>query len=172
MSRLARWSWLIPLWLGCAEPPPTSHATNPSASASPPATTTLAGSASPAPPQPSQATPLLATYAGPARFREGAPATITVTLTNEGSTPQTLNLFVLGVPQLSLEVRDANDHVVPPLPPPVPPLQMDTAPLAPGASRAFSLSLGAFSPPLPKGRYTVRLRDERAHGTPLSFTVE
>ena len=47
-------------------------------------------------------------------------------------------------------------------------------PNAPEAARSFSLPLDAFSPPLPEGQYTVRVRvrDARACGTPLSFVVE
>src|ERR1700733_13496985 len=93
--------------------------------------------------------PLEVTYRGPARVHTGTAAEVKLTITNRGSTPAELNLFVLAIPQLALDVRDAHGQLVPPEPPPMPPEHMDTAMLDPGAARTFTLSLDAFSPPLP-----------------------
>jgi hypothetical protein len=166
---------LLVLALGCEPaPPPPAPPAPPSAPPAPPSAspTSSAPPASIASIAKTPATPLFASYTGPSRFKEGTRQTIEVTLRNDGTAPETLNLFVLSVPQLALEVRDAGDHVMPPMPPPFPPQDMETAALAPGATRTFTISLDAFSPPLPKGHYNVRLRDPRAYGMPLSFVVE
>ncbi|APR77284.1 Hypothetical protein A7982_02631 [Minicystis rosea] len=174
MSRHPLSLLLLVLSLGCDPAPPVSSPVSASAgvraavTAPPPAP----ASASPTPVPRTAKTPLFVTYAGPARFKEGSNPTLTVTIRNDGSAPETLNLFVLSIPQLSLDVSDASGQVLSPMPPPIPPDHMDTAVLAPGATRSFSLPLDAHSPPLPKGRYTVWLRDGRAYGTPFPFAVE
>jgi hypothetical protein len=154
------------LLLGCAATPTPSH---PAASAS---TEPQGPSSAPPLAEAPPTTPLLARYSGPPRLAAGAPATITITLENVSAAPETLNLFVLGVPSLALEVRDPQGHTLLPMSPPVPPLQMETTALAPGATRTFSLTLDAFSPPLPRGHYTVRLHDPRVPGAPFAFVVE
>ncbi len=162
----ACWSLLLALPLGCAVSPPVSVTIDA------PAPSPESGAPLPVMVPKSATTPLRVTYAGPVLFSPGIERVISVTIKNEGPTPETLNLFVLAIPQLALEVRDARDRVVPPMSPPVPPPRIDTAALLPSYARTFNMSLDAFSPPLPKGHYNVRLRDTRAYGLPFTFTVE
>jgi hypothetical protein len=170
MASRARWSLVIAALAGCTTTPspasPGPSASPPAASVPPPADHFAL------PPERPATTPLRAVYAGPARLRAGSNEEIRVTIENVGGKPETLSLFVLAVPQLAIEVFDAQARVVPPMSPPVPPAQMDTVQLAPGATRAVSLPLQAFSPPLAPGRYSARLRDERVHGAPFVFVVE
>ena len=182
------WSLALLLPLGCSAPPapvaapaavaaptameaPTAVAVTPPVATSVPSAEPQAPAPPPLPEVPST-TSLLASYSGPARFAAGAQATITFTLQNVGKAPEKLNLFVLAIPSLTLDVRDAQGQRLSPMPPPVPPREMAMATLAPGAKRTFTLSLDAFSPPLSPGHYTVRVRDERVHGTPLAFVIE
>jgi hypothetical protein len=170
MSPRALGLLVLTAMLGCgADPSPVVPAPNPNPapaiSAAPPDRFTR-------PPERPTTTTLRAAYAGPARTRAGSADEIRITIENVGQKPETLSLFALAVPQLALDVFDAQGRVVPPMPPPMPPEQMDTAQLAPGATRTFTLTLQAFSPPLAPGRYSARLRDERVHGAPFVFVIE
>ena len=98
-----------------------------------------------------------------ATFPSSVRGAITVEFRNEGSDDEVLRMDVLGVGILSLDVFDARGERIPTIPPPMPPTpeEMENAKetLAPGESRRVEYSLHMFSPPLPVGTYTAKMRD-------------
>lgn len=84
---------------------------------------------------------------------------INATLHNDGPADTTVNRYVLNNSVLALEVRDADGHVLPPLPPSPPPSDLrryDTL-LRAGDSLSFGYEL-FYQAPIPSGNYTVGMR--------------
>jgi len=80
---------------------------------------------------------------------------------------------VLAVGILSLDVFDSAGQRIPTIPPPMPltPEEVEAAKeqLAPGQSRRIDYSLHMFSPPLPAGTFTAKLRDIPCNA--VTFTI-
>ena len=92
---------------------------------------------------------------------------------NRGPSPATIDLDVLGSVIMGLEVRDSSGAPVLTIPPGMPPA--DYVPrkvtLAPGERHRFEPRLSVFSPPLPRGTYTLRVRDGAIKSEVLHFVV-
>jgi hypothetical protein len=95
--------------------------------------------------------------------------TVEVTLTNNSAQPAVLPEQVVSVAQLLLEVRDTRNQVVPTMSPPVP--QSATVTIAPGQTIRRTLTLAMFSPPLRRGRYSLRFRSPLIVGQSASVTI-
>ncbi|MBW2454856.1 MAG: hypothetical protein JRI68_10110 [Deltaproteobacteria bacterium] len=97
-----------------------------------------------------------------AEFPSSQAGTLTVTIRNDGAEPATLQMDILRSGILSLDVFDADGKRIPTIPPPMPltPEEMKRAQetLPPGQSRKLTYTLHMFSPQLPPGQYTVRMR--------------
>jgi len=94
---------------------------------------------------------------------------VTVDLINTTSNPITLPEQVLQTAVLLLEVKDANGRVIPTVPPSLPRDAKVT--IALHEQRSVKVTLGVFSPPLPKGDYTVAPRAAVANGMPARFQI-
>jgi hypothetical protein len=131
---------LIALWLACASGEPEALAQPPAQQESPLQTTIELA-------QP--------------RVDSARNLQATVTLTNAGSEPATVNLLLAPYPSVAIEVRDASGNPVPKGPPPVPPVDSGQAlrTLAPGESVKLDYK-GAtlFGSAPPPGRYELRFR--------------
>lgn len=88
--------------------------------------------------------------------------TLTVTIRNDGAEPATLAMDVLRSGILSLDVYDGDGKRIPTIPPPMPltdeEMERAKETLLPGQSRELTYTLHMFSPQLPPGEYTVRMR--------------
>jgi hypothetical protein len=100
-------------------------------------------------------------------------ASLAFSVQNRGTAPAEIDLDALGSAIFALEVHDANGQRMYTVPPGVPPQNYvaRTATLAPGASRRIEVLLNVFSPPLPPGTYTARLRNPRIEAEPIQFRV-
>lgn len=103
------------------------------------------------------------------RNARGEDVTVVATLRNNTGQPAIFPAEVLSATQLMLEVRDARGQIVGTVPPPVP--AGATVTIAPGETIQRTFRLTVFSPPLARGRYTVRFRGAVIVATPVPFTV-
>ncbi|MBL8678529.1 MAG: hypothetical protein JNK05_05165 [Myxococcales bacterium] len=103
------------------------------------------------------------------RNARGEDVTVVATLRNNTGQPAIFPAEVLSATQLMLEVRDARGQIVGTVPPPVP--AGATVTIAPGETVQRTFQLTVFSPPLARGRYTVRFRGAVIVGAPVAFTV-
>mgnify|MGYP001246063723 CR=1 FL=1 len=95
----------------------------------------------------------------PATVASSTELTAHLAITNPGPDPLVVTRGALDLAVLAIEVRDAADHRVPTIPPPVPqPEDAEAITIAPGQAVARDYRLDVFSPPLPPGRYTLRCR--------------
>lgn len=87
----------------------------------------------------------------------GSPPELSLVLENRGARPERVHRALLAIPQVTIEVLREGQRV-PPLPPPVPrpATDDDFVTLAPGETLSQKMTLTAFSPPLPAGKYRVR----------------
>lgn len=108
--------------------------------------------------------------AGPMAANE---AKLTFVVENPGSTEATLDLDQLESAIFAVEVFDARGAQRYTIPPGMPPAnyQPRRAPIVPGASRRFTVTLNVFSPELAAGTYTARLRSKTISSDTVSFTI-
>ena len=104
-------------------------------------------------------------------FATGRDVRVHTKVQNGGDQPLQLNLYGASSAVLFLEVRNGVGRTIHTIPPPMPPEEMEIVTLAPGESREFRHALNMFSPPLSKGRYTVRARSKNAETNVLRFRV-
>lgn len=132
---------LIALWLACATGEPEALAQ---------------------PPEGAQESSLQTTIQlAEARVADAKKLKATVTITNAGSAPSTVNLLLAPYPSVALEVRDASGQPVPKSPPPVPPIDSGQGQktLAPGESVSFDYAGSQlFGMRLAAGAYELRFR--------------
>jgi hypothetical protein len=106
-------------------------------------------------------------------MRTGSHGTASLKITNDTTSPQKINTYILENATLSLVVSASDGKRMPSLSPPVPPAEFspsDFTTIAPGESYRANLGLYDFSPPLPPGTYTLTVKDyPDAKGT---LTVE
>lgn len=95
--------------------------------------------------------------------------TASVLLVNRSAGAVMISGRVLDSAQLLLEVHDAKDRVVAPMPPPTPNAEMRA--ILAGDRLTRSLSLDVFSPPLPAGDYTVRAKGADIESNVAPFHV-
>jgi hypothetical protein len=107
--------------------------------------------------------PSLAAHFEPSRLQthDSQSAKLVLVLENHGARTERVNRFVLGVPQLSLEVLDAAGKARTWMSPPVPHAWTDAdfADVAGGARLEIPTTLHGLSAPLDPGTYEVRSRD-------------
>lgn len=99
---------------------------------------------------------------------------VTIELTNPHPAPVRYSRIPFVSPITCLEVQDGQGNRVPTVPPPVPrPVTPDdTLTLQPRATQSYTFTLGVFSPSLPVGRYTVRVRSALPiDGLPAAFQI-
>jgi hypothetical protein len=108
-----------------------------------------------------------------AAFVSSVEGQLTAEITNEGTDPAELRMDVLAVGIFSLDVFDSAGKRIPTIPPPMPltPEEVEQAKelLPPGQSRRIEYTLHMFSPPLPAGTYTAKLRDIPCEA--VTFTI-
>lgn len=103
-------------------------------------------------PAPRDASTLVATIqAGP---REGS---VEVEYRNNTGEAVTIDKQVLQSGILALDVLDSKGNVIPTVPPPIPSAKQEFVTIAAGSSHKQIYSLNHFSPPLPAGKYQVRV---------------
>lgn len=84
------------------------------------------------------------------------PGTVRVEYRNGTDQEVKINRVAIASPILALAVLDAAGKVVPTVPPPLPSPEEIAIPA--GKTKSFSYTLNHFSPPLPAGRYGIRVR--------------
>lgn len=121
---------------------------------------------------PSGATGLVATLAvEQSLVAADAELVVTVAIENRVTTPQELDMTVATAAVLLLEVRSSSGKPVPTIPPPTPPAQRAIVQLPPHGGRLVQHRLSVFSPPLPPGAYTVRVRGPGIASGTLDFRI-
>jgi len=100
-------------------------------------------------------------------------AELAYSIENRGASPVTIDLDMLGSAIFALEVHHAAGAAVLTIPPGMPPADYTprTEALAPGGRHRFVLDLNVYSPPLPAGEYTARVRGTGIASETLHFTV-
>lgn len=73
---------------------------------------------------------------------------------------------------LALEVLDAKSRFVPTVPPPIPRVKTEFITILPGSSHKQVYGLSHFSPPLPAGKYLVRVRIQGWKSSEFSYEVK
>ena len=116
---------------------------------------------------------LVARFEKPSRAMAANEAELTFVVENRGSTEETLDLDQMGSAIFAIEVFDASGKQRYTIPPGMPPAnyQPRRAPMAPGATRRFTVTLNVFSPELAAGTYTAKLRPKTIQADPVSFTI-
>jgi hypothetical protein len=100
------------------------------------------------------------------------PDTVVVEYRNGTAAEAVIGEQVLATNVLALEVTDGSGKRMPPVPPAVP-WERDAGVRIPaGGSRRVEYSLQMFDPPLPAGRYRVRVRIDGWACEPLEYTVK
>jgi hypothetical protein len=104
-------------------------------------------------------------------FAEDHDVTVAAAIENRSDASVDLDVTTASNTVLFLEVLDAAGRHVPPVPPSVPPSEMDIVSLAPRAGRVFAHSLGIFSPPLAPGDYRVHVAGSTAPSSEIPFQI-
>jgi hypothetical protein len=101
-------------------------------------------------------------------------ASLAFVVVNEGTTPAEIDLDQLGSAILGIDVFGADGDRIATIPPGMPPAnyQPRVETLAPGASHRFVVDLNVFSPPLPAGTYTAKVRGDRIASEPVRFEIK
>ncbi len=95
-------------------------------------------------------------------MRTGSHGTASLKITNDTTSPQKINTYLLENATLELVVTTADGKRVPSLSPPVPPTEFspsDFTTIAPAGDYRVNLALYDFSPPLPPGKYVLTVKD-------------
>lgn len=160
-----RFAALVVPWLiaACAQPPSTRALPN----ASSRGVSVPSATASASQPTPAQ---LRAVISGPASAPSDA-LEIRVSLKNIGTQVVKLREAVLASAVLVLEVENERGEHVPTVPPPVPAAESRDRTIEPSETIELTYQLSIFSPPLPSGRYSVRVRLAGVSGDPFTFEI-